>query len=134
MTSFPLKNSLVKDEPEALVCGPMINDQRRRSCISVVMLLAIAVAPLIAHGADACSPAITTLAETAHGLSVASDCGTTLIAPWADSVVHVQRTPPQSAKTLPPSLVVIGTQPDVAFKVDRSDATNTVLSATSMQV
>jgi alpha-D-xyloside xylohydrolase len=88
------------------------------------ILLGTTLALQPAHAADACSPAVTGFSETAHGLSLASECGATVVEPWGDSIVHVRYTPPQVDGPLRPSLAVIASQPDVRFEVDRSDDAN----------
>ena len=102
----------------------------RRLCrpAPALLLLGMTIAVPTAHSAEACSPTVTNVSETARRLIVTSDCGTTVIEPWGPSLVHVQHMPAQPAKSLPPSLIVIASQPDVPFKVDRSDETNIVAS------
>jgi len=105
----------------------MIHDRRARRLAPVLILLGMAPALPTAHAADACSAAITDVSESERGLSFVSDCGTILIEPWGDSIVHVQRRPPQAVRP-PPSLVVIAPQPRVPFRVGPSDATNIVVN------
>src|SRR5689334_2072913 len=106
----------------------MIHYRRARRVAPVLIMLGMALAlPTARAAADACSAAITGVSESEGELSFASDCGTIVIEPWGESIVHVQRRPPQAVRP-PPSLVVIATQPRVPFRVGPSDATNIVVN------
>lgn len=108
----------------------MIRNRATRLGSPLLLLMAPAL-----QAADACSPAITNFSETTRQLLIASECGTTLIEPWGESIVHVQRRPPQQqSKPLPRSLVVIAAQPEISFKVDRSAATDIVMTLPRLRV
>jgi alpha-D-xyloside xylohydrolase len=86
------------------------------------------------QAAEACSSAVTAISQTGRQISLASECGTTLIEPWGESIVHVLRTPPQQNKPLPPSLIVTAAQPEISFKVDESDGATIVATTPQLRV
>jgi alpha-D-xyloside xylohydrolase len=97
--------------------------EKRRALGSLLLSLPLLCAlHATAHAADACSPAITRISDSARQLSLTSDCGTTVIEPWGESIVRVLRTPAQPSTPPISSLVVIATQPQIPFNIDRSDA------------
>lgn len=71
-----------------------------------------------------CSGAISRMAQDDNGLTVESGCGTTLIEPWDNGVIHIRHLP-SGAATPPPSLIVNGKKRPTVFNVlrDGSDIT-----------
>jgi alpha-D-xyloside xylohydrolase len=75
-----------------------------------------------------CSPAITAVAPQADRLILKSECGSTLVEPWGETIVRVQKLP-LGAPEPRQSLVVIGKKPATALKVTQDDKTVTAETA-----
>ncbi len=72
-----------------------------------------------AASAATCSPAITSVGPARDVIVFTSDCGTTLIEPWADNIIRVRHLP-AGAPTPRPSLIVNGEKQPAHFVVSET--------------